>query len=174
MGLDFSLKSRKKNIVNNAFRYGAARYTHIRGGRNKSYFTRNDPLDSDNEYTASEICKMIGFLVDDTFVRFDIQLFPQTVGILVQTVPRHWLTCFSIPLVVSLLINSKRKAKESLLESSVCHIAILMTLPLLIKEDLESSFLIVTPNNSQFERTHSLIQLLLISTYFLIEMRTIT
>ena len=111
MGLDFSLKSRKNNIVNNAFRSGAARYTHMRGGRNKSYFTRNDPLDSDNKYTASEICKMTGFLVDDTFVSFDIQRFPQTVGILVQTVPRHWLTCFSIPLIMSLLINSNTLKK---------------------------------------------------------------
>ena len=39
------LKSRMNNIVNNAFEHknGATRYTNIKVGRNKSYFT-NDPL----------------------------------------------------------------------------------------------------------------------------------
>ena len=31
-----------------------------------------------------------------------------------QTVPHHWLTCFSIPMKMSFWINSLRKAKESL------------------------------------------------------------
>ena len=38
-------------------------------GRNKSYFT-NDPLNGDNKYTASDICKMTKFLVDDIYVIF--------------------------------------------------------------------------------------------------------
>ena len=35
------LKSRMNNIINNAFKHknGATRYTHIKVGRNKSYFT---------------------------------------------------------------------------------------------------------------------------------------
>ena len=39
------LKSRMNNIINNAFKHknGATRYTHIKVGRNKSYFT-SDPL----------------------------------------------------------------------------------------------------------------------------------
>ena len=39
------LKSRMNNIINSAFKHknGATRYTHIKVGRNKSYFT-NDPL----------------------------------------------------------------------------------------------------------------------------------
>ena len=39
------LKSRMNNIINNAFKHknGATRYTHIKAGRNKSYFT-NDPF----------------------------------------------------------------------------------------------------------------------------------
>ena len=39
------LKSRMSNNINNAFKHknGATRYTHIKVGRNKSYFT-NDPL----------------------------------------------------------------------------------------------------------------------------------
>ena len=45
-------------------------YTH----RNKSYFT-SDPLNGDNKYTANDICKMIEFLVDNIYVRFDGQLF---------------------------------------------------------------------------------------------------
>ena len=54
------LKSRLNNIINNAFKCknGVTWYTHIKVGRNKSYFT-NDPLNDDNKYTASDICKMI-------------------------------------------------------------------------------------------------------------------
>ena len=77
-----SLKSRMNNIVNNAFKHksGATRYTHIKVGRNKSYFI-NDPLNGDNKYTASDICKMTEFLVDNIYVWFGGQLFRQTVGI---------------------------------------------------------------------------------------------
>ena len=76
------LKSRMNNIINNAFKHKnrATQYTHINVGRNKSYFT-NDPLNGDNKYTASDICKMIEFLVDNIYVRFDGQLFRQIVGI---------------------------------------------------------------------------------------------
>ena len=59
---------------------GATRYTHIKVGRNKSYFTR-DPLNGDNKYTANDICKMIEFLVDNIYVRFGGQLFRQMIGI---------------------------------------------------------------------------------------------
>ena len=70
------LKSHMNNIINNAFKHknGTTRYTHIKVGRNKSYFT-NDPLNGDNEYTASDICKMTEFLVDNIYVRFGGQLF---------------------------------------------------------------------------------------------------
>ena len=39
------LKSRMNRIINNAFKHntGATRYTHIKVGRNKSYFT-SDPF----------------------------------------------------------------------------------------------------------------------------------
>ena len=76
------LKSRMNSIINNAFKYknGATRYTHIKVGRNRSYFT-SDPLNGDNKYTANNICKMIEFLVDNIYVRFDGQLFRQMVGI---------------------------------------------------------------------------------------------
>ena len=76
------LKSRMNNIINNAFKRknGATRYTHIKVGRNKSYFT-NDPLNDDNKYTASDICKMNECLVDNIYVRFGGQLFQQMVGI---------------------------------------------------------------------------------------------
>ena len=70
------------SIINNAFKYknGATRYTHIKVGRNKSYFT-SDPLNDDNKYTAHDICKMNEFLVDNIYVRFGRQLFRQMVGI---------------------------------------------------------------------------------------------
>ena len=75
------LKSRMNSIINNAFKYknGATRYTHIKVGRNKSYFT-SDPLNGDNKYTANDICKMIEFLVNNIY-RFGGQLFRQTIGI---------------------------------------------------------------------------------------------
>ena len=57
------LKSRMNSIINNAFKHknGATRYTHIKVGRNNSYFT-NDPLNG-----ASDICKMVEFLVDNIY-----------------------------------------------------------------------------------------------------------
>ena len=70
------------SVINNTFKYknGATRYTHIKVGRNKSYFT-SDPLNGDNKYTANDICKIIEFLVDNMYVRFGGQLFRQKVGI---------------------------------------------------------------------------------------------
>ena len=104
----YLLKSRMKNIINNAFKHknGATRYTHIKVGRNKSYFT-SDPLNGDNKYTANDICKMIEFLVDNIYVRFGGQLFRQMVGIPMGTNCAHyWMTCFSIPTKMSFWINS--------------------------------------------------------------------
>ena len=164
------LKSRMNNIINNAFKHknGATRYTHIKGGRNKSHFT-SDPLNGDNKYTANDICKMIEFLVDNIYVRFGGQLFRQMVGIPMGT------NC--APLLADLFLYSyenefldklikEGKAKESLLEGSIYHIVILMTLSLLIIKDLRSSFLIFTPKNSQFLNPQNLLQLLLISICF--------
>ena len=70
------------NIINNVFKHknGATRYTHIKVGRNESYFT-SDPLNGDNKYTANDICKMTEFLVDNIYVMFVGQLFQQMVGI---------------------------------------------------------------------------------------------
>ena len=75
-------KSRMNNIINNAFedKNGTTRYTHIKVGRNKSYFA-SDSLNGDSKYTANDICKMIEFLVDNMYVRFGGQLFEQMVGI---------------------------------------------------------------------------------------------
>ena len=97
------LKFRLNNIINNAFKHknGATRYTHIKIGRNKSYFT-SDPLNGDNKYTANDIGKMIEFLVDNIYVRCGGQLFRQMVGIHMGTNCAHyWLTCFSIPMKMS-------------------------------------------------------------------------
>ena len=80
-----------------------------------------------------------------------------------QTVPHYWLTCFSITMKMSFWINSLRKAKESLLESSIYHTVISMTLSL---KDLRRSFLIFTPKNSQFLKPQNLLQLLLVSICF--------
>ena len=69
------------------------------------------------------------------------------------------------------IINSLRKAKESLLESSIYHTIILMTLSLSIIKDLRRSFLIFTPKNSQFLKPQNLLQLLLILICFSSEIK---
>ena len=156
------LKSRMNSIINNAFKYknGATRYTHIKVGRNRSYFT-SDPLNGDNKYTANNICKMIDLMdsFSDKWLAFQWE----------QTVHHYWLTCFSIPTKMSL--NSLRKAKESLPESSIYHTVILMTLSLSIIKDLRTSFLIFTPKNLQFLKPQNLLQLLPNSIYFSSEIK---
>ena len=116
------------------------------------------------KYTANNICKMIEFLVDNIYVRFGGQLFRQMVGIPMGT------NC--APILANLFLNSYeneflhkliKKAKESLLGSSIYHTVILMTLFLLIIKDLGSSFLIFTPKNLQFLKPQNLLQLILIS-----------
>ena len=161
------LKSRMNSIISNAFKHKnrATQYTHIKVCRNKSYFT-SDPLNGDNKYTANDICKMIEVLVDNIYVRLVDSFSDKWLAFLwEQTVPHYWLTCFSIPMKMSFWINSLRKAKESLLESSMYHTVISITLSLLIK-DLRSSFPIFTPKNSQFLKPQNLLQLLLISICF--------
>ena len=64
-----------------------------------------------------------------------------------------------------------RKAKESLLESSIYHTIILMTSSLSIIKDLRRSFLIFTQKNSQFLKPQNLLQLLPISIYFSSEIK---
>ena len=135
------LKSRMNSIINNTFKYKnrPTRYTHIKIGRNKIYFT-SDPLNGDKKYTENDICKTTELLVDNIYVRFGGQLFRQIVGIPMGT------NC--APLLVDLFLysyenefldNSLRRAKESLLESSIYHTVILMTLSLSIIKDLRSS-----------------------------------
>ena len=125
------------SIINNAFKYknGARRYTHIKVSRNKIYFI-SDPLNGDKKYTANDICKTTELLVNNIYVRFGGQLFRQIVGIPMGT------NC--VPLLVDLFLysyeneildNSLRRSKESLLESSICHTVILMTLLLSIIKD---------------------------------------
>ena len=161
------LKSRMNNIINNAFKHkhGATRYTHIKVGRNKSYFT-SDPLNGDNKYTTNDICKMIEFLVDNIYVRFGGQLFRQMVGIPMGTNCAPLLADLFLYSYENEFLDKLMKAKESLLEGSIYHIVILTTLSLLIIKDLRSSFLIFTPKNSQFLKPQNLLQLLLISICF--------
>ena len=165
------------NSTINAFKHrnGDVRYTHIKIGRNKSYFT-NDPLNGDNKYSANDICKMIEFLVDNIHVRIGEQLFQQMVGVPMGT------NC--VLLLVDLFLYSYenefldkliKEGKRSLQESSISHIVtLMMTLSLSIIKDLRSSFLIFTPKNLQFSKLQNLPQLLLISTCFSPEVRTTT
>ena len=97
------LKSRMNNTINNAFKHknGATRYTHIKVGKNKSYFT-SDPLNGDNKYTANNIGKITEFLVDNIYVRLVDSFSDKWLAFLwEQTVPHYWLTSFSIPMKMS-------------------------------------------------------------------------
>ena len=71
------------SIIKNAFKYknGATQYTHIKVGRNKSYFT-SDLLHGNNKYAANDICKMVEFLVGNIFVRFGGQVSRQWLAFL--------------------------------------------------------------------------------------------
>ena len=114
------------NNINNVLRHksGAAQYTHIKVGRNKSYFI-NDALYGYNEYTANDICKMIEFLLE----KYTCQV---------------WWTAFLTDGWYS----------YGLLEISNSHAVTLMTLSLTIIKDLGNSFLISTPKKlTIFETT---------------------
>ena len=99
------LNSRMNSIINNAFKHknGATRYTNIKVCRNKSYFT-SDPLNGDNKYTASDICKMIEVLVDNIYVKLGLvdSFSDKWLAFLwEQTALQYWLICFSIPMKMS-------------------------------------------------------------------------
>ena len=125
------------SIINNAFKYknGATRYTHIKVGRNKRYFT-GDPLNGDNKYTANDICKMIQFLVDnnlvDSFLTNGWHSYTNCVPLLADLFLYSYKNVFSDKLI--------KKAKENLLESSIYHTIILKTLSLSMIKNLRSYF----------------------------------
>ena len=103
------------NVINNAFKHknGATRYIHIKVGRYKSYST-SGPLNSDNKYTANDICKMIEFLVGNVYVRFGGQLFRQVVGIpmgtsCVQLLSNSFLYSYENEFLDKLMKEGKRK-----------------------------------------------------------------
>ena len=77
------LKVRVSNPVHNAFRkkHGSVRYTHIKVTKEKGYFTHGINGGGDGMYIADNICKMIEFLIDNTFVQFGGRLFRQMIGI---------------------------------------------------------------------------------------------
>ena len=161
------------NIINDSFKHknGATRYTHIKVGRNKSYFT-SDPLNGDNKYTANDICKMIEFLMDNMYVRFGGQLFRQMVGIPMGT------NC--APLLADLFLYSyQNEFLDKLVKEGKRILARKFNLSyryiddlISIIQDLRSSFLKFTPKNSQFLKPQNLLQLLLISIYFSSEIKT--
>ena len=77
------LKSRISKLALNAFRRKgrSVRYTHIKFTRSKGYFTHDINGGGYNMYTADNICRMIEFLIDNTFVQFGGCLFHQVIGI---------------------------------------------------------------------------------------------
>ena len=77
------LKSRISDLVHNAFvkKDGSVRYTHIKAIRAKGYFTHDINGGGNGIYTADDICRMIEFLIDNSFVQFGGRLFRQMIGI---------------------------------------------------------------------------------------------
>ena len=74
------LKSRISNLAHNAFRKKDRTVT-----RSKWYFTHDINCGGDNMYTADNICKIIEFLIDDTFVQLGGCLFIYVTGIPMRT-----------------------------------------------------------------------------------------
>ena len=77
------LKSRITALIHNSFKWrnGSNRYTHIKITNGKGYFIDTINPGGDNLYTADQICGMVGFLIDNIFVRFEGCLFRQVIGI---------------------------------------------------------------------------------------------
>ena len=86
-----------------------------------------------------------------------------------QTVPHYWLTCFSIP-IDKLIKEGKRKLARKFSLSYRYTDDLISS----VIKDLMNSSLISTPKNLPSLRLQNLLQLLLISTYFLLEMRATT
>ena len=114
--------------------------------------------------------------MDNKYVRFGGQLFQQTVDIpmganCASLLADLFLYSYENEFLDKLIKEGKRKL---ILESSISHIVILMILSLSITKDLRTSSLIFNAKKSPFLRLQNLLQSLLISTYFLLEMRTTT
>ena len=80
------LKSRISNLIHNAFRKkdGSVRYTNIKGtGQEQKGISLMIKMAAETTcmYTADKICKMIEFLIYNSFVRFGGRLFGQITGI---------------------------------------------------------------------------------------------
>ena len=75
------------SIPHNSFkrRKGSNRYTHIKITSGKGYFIDTINPGGDNLYTADQICRMVEFLIDNTFVKFGGCLFCQVIGIPMET-----------------------------------------------------------------------------------------
>ena len=124
-----------------------------------------------NKYTARDIYNMIEFLVDNICVR-------QTVGIPMATncaplLADLFLYFYEKEYLNRLIKEGKRKLARKF-NLSYLYIFILMTLSLSIIKDLMNSSLISSQKDSPFLRPQNLLWLLLISTSFLLELRTTT
>ena len=126
------------NIINNAFKHKnrSTRYTHIKVGRNKSYFT-SDYLNGDNKYTANDICKRTEYLMDDIYVRFGGKLFRQMTDTLMGT------NC--APLLADLLLYSYEKFLDKLIKEGKRKLARKFSLSYCYIDDL------ISFNNKRFK-----------------------
>ena len=79
------LKSCMNNIINALNTKMEVQDTHKSKLAEIKAISRMIPLDGDNKYAASDIRKMIEFLVDNVYVGFGGELFRQTVGIALGT-----------------------------------------------------------------------------------------
>ena len=81
------LKSRKAALTHNSFkmRDGSARYTHIKVGQRKGYSINSINGGGENVHIAYQICRRIDFLEGNIFVKFEVSLFRQIIGIPMRT-----------------------------------------------------------------------------------------
>ena len=71
------LKSRITALVQSSFkrRDGSNRYTHIKITSRKGYFMDTNNPGGHNLYTADQICRMVGFLIDNIFLSLENAFF---------------------------------------------------------------------------------------------------
>ena len=163
------------NVINNAFKHkmGLHHTPTSKFSRNKSCFT-NDPLNGYNKYTASDICKMIEFLVDNIYVRFDGQLFRQIVGIPMGTNCAPLLADLFLYSCENEFLDKIKEGKRKLARKfnlSYRYIDDLISFNNKRFKELMSD---ISPRNSQFLKPQNLPQLLLISICFSPEIRATT
>ena len=101
-------------LVNQTFLYknGSRRYKHLVVNGDRTFFTNEEPS-AGKKYNETLICQMIGFLIDNIYIKIGSHLFRQCIGIPIRTNCAPLLAnLFLYPYEVKFL-RSKKKSNKS-------------------------------------------------------------